>query len=468
MNKLVQGMLTKNTLTENGMPTHSTSTSACLDWFAGVGASRNWSEDQILGVFTKALAEDALVALRILFWARDVREGAGERRVFRVCIEYMNSTPSLRSTLERNLHLVSEYGRWDDIFSIDNKMVLELIEYGLNQSDGLLAKWLPRKGLFANKVRQYLGLTPKAYRKLIVGLSNTVEQVMCNKEWEAINYEQVPSVAMHKYRKAFARNDNARFVNFIEKVQKGEATIKSGVLFPYQLYQAYKRREDANAIEAQWMNLPNFMEGNDKMVLPICDTSGSMTSGYGLNTDLTPMDISVSLGIYISERNEGPFKDCFMTFSHNPQLQRLEGSFTSRCRQLETANWSMNTDLEAAFRLLLRAAVTNNVSEDEMPDTLLILSDMQFDSCVSKLTNTALEMIRDRYEKAGYKVPNVSFWNINARVGKMPVQVNDMGVSIISGCSPSILKSVLSGKVMDPITVMLNTVMAERYQKITI
>ena len=468
--KLVDAMRQNDTFTENWMPTHSTSLDRCVDLFAGVGSARNWSDEEIEAAFVRAIEQEPLIAMKILFWARDVRGGAGERRVFRVITNYMDRNPNYQDVLYKNVHLISEYGRWDDLFDLRGLEVFELIRDGLDAGNGLLAKWLPRKGGFANTVRKYLGLTPKEYRKLIVGLSSTVEQHMCAKEWEAIKYSTVPSVAMNKYRKAFERNDNARFGAFIDAVISGDAEIKAKDLFPYQLYQAFKRHENVKAIEAQWMNLPNYMEGNPHMILPMCDTSGSMTCSYGAsaNTTLVPMDISVSLGIYISERNEGPFKDAFLTFSNKPQLQYLKGSFTARCKQLERAHWEMNTNLEAAFRMLLATAKRESISKEQMPNMILIISDMQFDHCVREPSDNVLQMIKRQYAESGYDFPKVIFWNINARVGKMPVSYKDENTGIVSGCSPAILTAILSGDSLTPRDLMLRTINVPRYEAVTI
>lgn len=467
--KLIDAMRQKDTLTENWMPTHSTSLDRCVDFFGSVGSARNWSDKEIEKAFVRAIEQEPLVAMKVLFWARDVRGGAGERRVFRVITKYMESNPNYRDILYKNVRLIPEFGRWDDVFGLVGLEAFETIREGLNDGNGLLAKWLPRKGSYANTVRRYLGLTPKAYRKLIVGMSNTVEQHMCAKEWEAIPYEAVPSVAMNKYRKAFKRNDADRFESFIDAVLSGETTVKAGALFPYQLYQAYKRREDTKAIEAQWMNLPNYMEDNPHMIMPMCDTSGSMTTSYGSgNTTLTPIDISVSLGIYISERNEGPFKDAFLTFSNKPQLQYLKGSFTARCKQLERAHWEMNTNIEAAFKLLLSTAKRENISKDQMPNMILIISDMQFDSCVRNSDDTALEMIKNKYVESGYDFPRVIFWNVNARVGQMPVSYKDENTGVVSGCSPAILTSILSGENLTPRDLMLRTINVPRYASIEV
>ncbi len=470
MTTLIDAMRQNDTFTENWMPTHSTSLDRCVDLFAGIGSARNWSEDEIESAFVRAFEQEPLIAMKILFWARDVRGGAGERRVFRVITKYMYRNPNYAWALDKNMGLIPEYGRWDDLFPLSDKHVLPMIKHALlEHKNGLLAKWLPRKGAFANRVRRYLEITPKAYRKLVVGLSNTVEQSMCAKDWDVIKYESVPSVAMNKYRKAFKRNDEVRFSAFIDAVVKGETTIKAGVLFPYQLYQAYKREEDAKTIEAQWMNLPNYMEGNPHRILPMCDTSGSMMTGYGgHNTNLVPIDISVSLGIYISERNEGIFKDAFLTFSNKPQLQYLKGSFTARCKQLERAHWEMNTNLEAAFKLVLNKAVQNGISSDQMPNMILIISDMQFDSCVSEPSDNALQMIKNQYKASGYEFPKVIFWNINARVGKMPVSYKDENTGIVSGCSPAILTAILSGESLTPRDLMLRTINVPRYEAVTV
>lgn len=321
----------------------------------------------------------------------------------------------------------------------------------------LLAKWLSRKGYEFEKVRKYLGLNPKEYRKLVVGLSNTVEQKMCAKEWDAITYPHVPSVAMNKYRKAFLKNDANRFNEYISLVHEGKEEIKAGVLFPHQLYQAYKRGEDKMAVEAQWINLPDYMADSNERIIPVCDVSGSMT---GL-----PMDVSVSLGIYTSERNKSIFKDAFITFSASPKMQYLKGSLFERIRQLETAEWGMNTNLEAVYTLILNKAVQNRLSEDDMPTKILIISDMEFDSCAS---HTALGMIQKKYSDAGYKMPEIIFWNVNGRLGNVPANFKSKGVGLVSGFSPSILKSILQGSIDTPESLMLRTVMSDRYQPITI
>lgn len=463
---LIGAIQTKGTTTANGMPTHITSGSYCLDLFGLAGAARGLGDDVIVNAFVKAFEEDSLVAMKILFWARDVRGGAGERRFFRVIMKYLSENRP--EALNKVLHLVPEYGRWDDLFLLeDDCRIMDIIKEGLAQKNGLLAKWLPRKGKFAEKVRKHLGLKPAEYRRLIVGLSKTVEQSMCAKEWDGIVYPHVPSQAMNKYRKAFFRNDEARFSQFIADVGAGKTKINSSTVFPYQLYNAFKKGERKSVVEAQWNALPDFLAGSTQRILPICDVSGSMTCiDSGVKHGVTPMSVCISLGIYISERNKGLFKDAFVTFSKKPTLQILKGSFYERCRQLEEAHWEMNTDIEAVFNLLLDSAAKASVTPEEMPTMLLIISDMQFDSCVQEPDNTALEMIRNKYKAAGYQMPSLIFWNVNANADQSVVRYNDKGAGIVSGFTPAILKSVIKGTVANPLIVMLETVMTDRYAPI--
>lgn len=456
--KLVNSMRQENSLTANGMVTNSTSLNANVDMFFLAGASRNMSDKDIELLFQKALVENPEVAMKVLFWARDVRGGAGERRFFKVCAKFLND--NYADYLSKIIEHIPEYGRWDDMFELDEKLVLPLIKEGINKNNGLLAKWLPRQDKFSNKVRKYLGLTPKEYRKLVVNLSNTVEQAMCAKEWESISYRAVPSVAMNKYRKAFFRNDADRFNKFISLVNEGKETIKADALFPHQLYQAFQRNENQKAVEAQWNSLPNYLQDSTERILPVCDVSGSMT---GL-----PMDVSVSLGVYISERNQSIFKDAFITFSASPEMQYLKGSLYERFRQLNKADWDMNTDLEAVYKLILDKAVQNNISEDEMPTKILIISDMEFDQCIRNNSDIALSMIQRMYSNAGYKMPEIIFWNVNGRIGNVPASFNSSGVGLVSGFSPSILKSILQGSIDTPEGLMLRTVMSERYSNITL
>lgn len=471
--KLVNVARQKDTLTEKGMPTNSTSLNACVDMFFMAGAARHWTDNQIQELFQKALAEDPLTALKLMFWARDVRGGAGERRFFSVCISYLEKF--YLGYLKKNVHLIPEFGRWDDLFSLNKDIFMPLVKEGLENKNGLTAKWIPRKGITSNVIRKSLGLSPKDFRKLIVSLSNTVEQLMCSKHFEQINYEHVPSVAMNKYRKAFYKNDAGRFNEFIGDVKSGVAKMCASAIYPYQLYDAFlksRSENDTKAIEAQWYSLPNYMEGSKEKILPMVDTSGSMAF-----YDALPARVAWSLGIYISERNESIFKDAFMTFSTDPQMMYLQGTVSERIRAIGHAPWKGTTNIEAAFMLLLGKAIENKLSQDDMPTMLLILSDLQFDPSKIDYRQTSLEMINKMYVQAGYKVPKIVYWNLRAESKNVTASAFDENVSLVSGFSPSILTTLLLGdeiqseevkKKDTPYETMMKMVNSERYEKITI
>lgn len=456
--QLVNATRQKDTLTDNGAVTNSTSLNNIVDLFFIAGASRRMSEKDIEKMLLKSWTEDQLLTLKLIFWAGNIRGGAGERRFFRIALKWLEK--NYDKALNKNIDLVPHYNRWDSLFHLDFNKYSHLIVENLEKKNGLLAKWLPRKKQhdhLAYKVQKSLGINPKQYRKLIVSLSKTVEQQMCAKEWKEIEYSHVPSVAMNKYRKAFLKNDKDRFSQFILKVKKGEEKINASVIFPYDLYNAVMRGEDKNAIEAQWHAMPNYMEGTDEKILPVCDVSGSMA---GL-----PMSISVSLGLYLSERNESIFKDAFVTFSGNPKMEYLKGSVVERMHQLERAHWDGNTDLSKVFKLILSKAIDSNVSPDEMPTMILIISDMEFDNCAS-LTN--YENIVRQYEESGYKIPKIVFWNVNGRIGNVPVSAKQKNVALVSGATPAVVKGVLSAKSYTPIDIVKKTLNNKVYDLVKI
>ncbi len=471
--RLVDETRKKTAKTKNGAVTNSTSLNNVLDMFFLAGASRTMSEKDIINVFIKAYGEDRNLALKCLFHARDIRGGAGERRFFRICWNYL-----VKTYPEQVVHLskeISEYGRWDDAFF--NVLVahysMRAIQEGISQKNGLLAKWLPRKGEVARFIREGLKMTPKSYRKTIVALSNTVEQQMCANQWQRINYEHIPSVAMNKYRKAFYRNDETRFRTYIESVTKGSAKINASAIFPHTLVQAIYAGGNRQAIQAQWDALPNYMEGSTERILPICDTSGSMSASSANNG--LPMDVSLALGVYISERNEGIFRNAFMTFSATPEMHYVTGSLYDRLNQIRRANAGFNTNLVAAFSLILNRAVQAKISQNEMPTKILIISDMEFDGSngyqghmqrgASQAFLTNYETIKASYTKAGYKIPELVFWNVNGRKDNVPATKSDR-VGLVSGFSPSILKSILAGKIYSPVELMLKTIDVPRYSNI--
>ena len=475
---LVEAIQTQDTLTENGMTTNSTTLNECVNLFFQVGALRGQDKQRLISKFSKAFTEDSLTAMKILFWARDVRGGAGERQIFRDIITWLAETHP--TTLKKNVHLISEYGRWDDFLTLVTsktcwEVALECVRLGLLNEDGLCAKWMPRKGVKANIIRKYLGVTPKQYRKLLVRLTNVVETPMCSKDWSSIDYSKLPSLASSRYQRAFLKNDTKRYEEFKLALENGETTVNAGALYPYDVVKSLQFNGDNTVSQAQWESLPNYMEDSTDRILPIVDVSGSMGCSAGNNPNLTCMDVAVSLGLYISERNEGVFKDTFLTFSSNPTLQVLNGPLVDRLSQLKCADWAMSTDLQKAFKLILNQAVKHNVPVEEMPTKLLILSDMEFDEAtsshwdpVSDWNPTAQQMIKGMYEKAGYEMPDIVYWNIQSRNDNCPTRFDETGTALVSGFSPSIMRSILSCKNITPYEVMMETIDSPRYEAITI
>lgn len=477
MTSLVNAMRTRNTTTENGMVTNSSTLNAALDLFFTIGAIRQTihlpdGKSRLIAKYEAARNEDALITRKLIFWARDVRGGAGEREAFRTLLRH--AALNHADELIPNIHLISEYGRWDDVFSLigtpAESAAIDLMISELKKGNSLLAKWLPRLGgkvadhkkFIANKVRSAMNIGPREYRKMLVELTQVVETQMCSREFDKINYEHVPSLAMSRYSKAFQTQDGDRFEAYKKSLIKGESKINASAVYPYDITKNL-RYGDAPLANEQWKSLPNFLEGSTERVLPVCDVSGSMETAIGGNT--TAMEVCISIGLYISERNVGPFQDAFVTFSSSPQLQYLTGDLKSRYHQLRSADWGMSTDLEATFRMILDQAVKHSVPSEEMPTCILIMSDMEFNSATRR-HDTAMDMIQRKYSESGYEMPKIVFWNLASRNDNFPVSADTNGVALVSGFSPSILKTVLSGNAMNPVNIMLDTLNQPRYEAI--
>lgn len=437
------------TTTTNGMKARKRTGSACVDLFFKVGASRG---KDIIPDFVAAYVEDKDLALRIAAWVRDVRGGAGERQIYRDILKHLDRhDPAAAFALASK---APELGRWDDVLAIgdawnkNQENVFNMIKDALASNDGLCAKWMPRKGDAAVALRNHLGWTPKFYRKRLVELTKVVETQMCAKQWDDINFSHVPSVASSRYKKAFYRNAPAKYQEYIDKLVKGDdptVKVNAGAIFPHDVLKGRIRHyiefsgTELKLIEKQWEALPNYV--GDAKILPLVDVSGSMNTPSG-KSGTTCMEIAVSLGLYLADKNVGKFKDAFLTFSGNPELLYLKGNINQKIEQMVSSNWGMNTDLEAAFKLILKTATKGKVPQEEMPEVLLILSDMQFDACC-RPDYTAFKMIRKQYEAAGYNLPKIVFWNLNAH-DNVPVKFDKEGTALVSGFSPAIMKSVLA------------------------
>ena len=471
MNTFVDSIQEQVSRTENGMKARQTSANAVVDFFYNVGASRG---KDIIPQFVAALAEDKELALRVALWARDVRGGAGERELFRSMLTYLENTDSAAAELLMNK--IPELGRFDDLFVFNTSEMkakaYTLLGQYLSEKNGLAAKWTPRKGKIAAEIRDFFGMSPKQYRKSLVALTNVVESQMCPNDWDNINFSHVPSKASSIYKRAFNRH-TPKFAEYVEKLTKGDPSVKvnANAIFPHDViksvlvetngYWPKLSETEINHVIAQWNALPNYV-GNSS-ILPLVDVSGSMARPAGNDTSVRCLDVAVSLGLYLADKNTGPFNGAFMTFSSSPQLVKLNGNIVQKVHQMVKSRWEMSTNLHAALEKILNTATTQAARQEDMPKMLLIFSDMQFNACV-RYDDSAMEMIERKYAEAGYEVPAIVFWNLNSK-GNTPVKADKSGAALVSGFSPSILTSLLSAdpKEFTPRGIMMKTIMNTRY-----
>jgi len=473
MNTFVNAVVNQEARTANGMKARKSTANSVVDLFYNAGASRG---KNIVPAFTAAMAENRELALRVAAWLRDVRSGAGERQLFRDILVYLekNDVEAAKALLAK----VPELGRWDDLFvfstDIMKSVAYSMLGDALREKNGLAAKWTPRQGKIAAEIRQFFGMSPKFYRKSLVEMTKVVETQMCAKDWSGINFSHVPSVAASRYKKAFNRNTPA-YAAYVASLVKGdnpEVKVNAGAVYPYDVlkgrigsYIKFNSTE-LDLIQKQWEALPNYV--GDANILPLVDVSGSMSTpagGPGSKSGLTCLDVSVSLGLYLADKNKGKFKDTFLTFSTKPELLHLKGNINQKIDQMVKSSWNMSTDLNKAFEKILDVALKGNVSQNEMPEMVLILSDMQFDQCVV-YGDSAIEMIARKYKEAGYTLPKVVFWNLNASYGNAPVKFDKSGTALVSGFSPAVVKPLLAGdlETFTPESVMLKTIMNDRYK----
>ena len=478
---------TNTAYTENGAVTNRTSENYCLDFFYQAGALRTADEGAVLQSFIKAYMENPSRAMKILFFARDIRGGLGERRIFRICMNWL--AVSYPASVIKNIEEVAEFGRYDDLLSLlDTRcedVVMSLIERQLAKDTvamkaeasevSLLAKWLPSVNTSnlqtvkqGKKIARALKLSDAEYRKTLSGLRRYID-ILENRLREAdytFEYEKQPSKAMFKYRKAFIRNDHDRYTEFITRVQAGEAVLKTGSLYPYDIIREALRddltQEERKSLDVTWKNLT--AHGNDENAIAVIDGSGSMYGGMGTPK---PYEAALSLGIYFAEHNRGRFANHFITFSNTPRLVELKGKdIAERARNAAGYNEVANTNLEAVFRLILNTAVKYKVPQSEMPGRIYIISDMEFDFCMENAKISNFENARLLFRRKGYTLPDIVFWNVQSRNQQVPVTVHDTGAALVSGSSPKIFDMVKSGE-LDPMKVMLHIVDSERYEKIT-
>ena len=497
MNTFMNGLkdATNYGYTENGAVKHLTTKSALLDMFAMCAAYRSRSDADCILLFKNAYEENPEYALKCLFWCRDIRGGAGERRFFRVCMNWLAKNDA--AAAERNMEYIAEFGRWDDLYTFfDTPLSVEALELIKKQfildlsceTPSLLAKWMKSENAssketkrLAEITRKYIGLSHREYRTALSVLRkriNVLERLMSANEWDKIEFDKIPSKAGLIYKNAFARRDiiKAKY----EKFAKDETTkVNAAALYPYEVVEKalqcrYTRMDNTDRlmVNKYWENLPNWVKDANFNGICVCDTSGSMMG--------TPINVAISLSLYCAERAGGPFANHYISFASRPQLIETKGAdFVDKVFRIYKTNLIDNTNIEAVFELLLNTAIQNNCSQEEIPQNVVIISDMQVDAArgigrnynynIGRWENnpntpmeTLMESIRKKWMANGYQLPCLVYWNVDARDNT--ILDGGENVSYVSGFSPSIFKMILTGKT--GYQLMLETLNSERYSVI--
>ena len=500
MNTFLNQMIKNNNIahTENGGVTRKSTESKVLDIFAVGGAYRTRSDADVILLFKNAFEEDRLLAMKCLFYLRDIRGGQGERRFFRTAFRWLcNNYPQVAKA---NLENVSEYGRWDDLIYVAEGTQVQTAAFNIIKhqlaldiqckTPSLLAKWMPSQNAsnadtkrLGHVLANFLGMTSREYRKTLSILReriNVLERLMSANRWDEIEFDKIPSKAGLVYRNAFARRDI--LAKKYEAFAKSKDTkVNADALYPHDIaHRAFAMRYNTNLedptrlmLQKYWDNLKDFYKGREENGIAVVDVSGSMSG--------TPMEAAVSMGAYIADKAHGPFANHFITFSARPELVRFEGvDIVDKLNRCVQADWGMNTNLQAVFNMLLDTAQQKNVKAEDMPSRIYIFSDMEFDRCVSfsrasnrswgrwsecrivdsiDEVNSDLENIKSEWARYGYQLPQVIFWNLNSRQNRIPA-IGE-GFSYVSGFSPVMVENILSGR--DGYDLMLDKLLSKRY-----
>ena len=511
------------TKTENGAVALSSTGHAVLDAFGSLAAMKDSPEEDILRTWQAAFSEDKELAMRLLFYVRDIRGGQGMRRVFRVIVKNMAYVQ--KDLIIKNLDNFLFFGRGDDVLCLLDTPIKQdvilwigkvLVEDAKAEYPSLLAKWLPSENASSAQTKAYareiikgLNITPRAYRRVLSKLRKRigiVETLMSQNRWEEIQFDKLPSRASMIYSDAFMRHVEENYINYLKKLAEGDAKVNAGALFPVDIIHkvaekvGYSWREnniklqDIYLLTAMWKALPDYFGDTEETGLCVVDTSGSMSG--------TPLEVAVSLGMYCADKAKGPFHGNFITFSSKPKLQQIIGdTIVDKYRNLIRADWEMNTDLEAVFDLILNTAVANNMAPEDLPTKLYIISDMQFDDArgnggsywnrnYSYAPRTFMDRMKLRYARYSYTMPAIVYWNVRAsKCGMFQQTFEGENCAMVSGYSPSLFKAVIEGtewveeevvdtktgekktivkQKIDPIEVMKTTLMNERYDRVLI
>ena len=532
-----QQIMNNLTFTENGANALKSTTSAVLDLFVKAPSMLKPNDDDIeelKSLIRTAIEEDPQLTLKCIFYLGDIREGAGVRKVFTESIRLL--AKEYPKMLKFVLPQIPEFSRWDVLvkallYTDFEDAITGIIRYQLESdlestTPSLCAKWLPSPSSSSKNTRKLgrrlshlLNLSGKKltgdpdidkeikkedniiFSKILTRLRkdlNIVEHYIATIDYDKIDYSKVPSVALNRYQSLFLKYDKARFMKWVYEAAEGKAKINSKRLYPFEiiknildnsLHFLYIRNENrismtkAFLADAQWKNMEDVIEGKELNWLVMADVSGSME-----DYDNIPIATSIATAIYCAEKTQGVFHNKFMTFSKKPEIVDIKGD--TICEKVENAyraNWGFNTDLEKAFDLILEVAVNNKLKQEELPQTLLIISDMEFDEARGQYyyhdnedSKTLFKEIQEKFNKYGYEMPTCVFWNVNADV-KFPVDSEEKGCILLSGYSNNNFRALLGADLIQeephlidttekvtvtPYESMVSILNSERYEKI--
>lgn len=493
-NMIKEELNNEKTFTENGATAYRTSGTNLVDFHFAISSLRGATEAIIQNKFAKVFYDDRLTAIKFLFYVGDVRGGLGERHIFKSCFKWLvkNQVEIAQCVIE----LIPEYTRWDNMIAmlgedvVTDATIIGIIRYQLAEdiasmsagnSISLLAKWMPSENTSSAKTREKarlmmasLGISARDYRKTLSAMRkylDVLEVKASANNWNEINYEAVPSQANLKYKNAFLKHDENRRKMFLESLAKGEAKINAGTLQCHEIVKDYigriswgiqECRPLDETLEELWKNLPDYDTGNAMVVR---DGSGSMYSASYSKTDVRPIDVATGLAIYMAEHANGIWKDKFITFSNRPEIIDLTRGKNLR-EKIDIClneNDVANTNVEATMELILNTAIKNNLKQEEMPESIIIVSDMQFDYGCSRWDESLFDAIVRKYEENGYKMPRLVFWNVDERTTTtIPMQRNELGLVLCGGFSTAVMKMFMSVE-LDPYKILLEQINSERY-----
>lgn len=417
----------------------------------------------------------------------------GERETFRKLLTYLAYHHP--EALVDNLKLIGVYGRYDDwyslvgtplendIWSVMREQFQQDLEHlHAGKPISMLAKWIKTADASSKTTRKLgiltaekLGYSVYEIKRIVREMRkqiNIVERLMVQGKWNKINYSEVLGRAMMIYRQAFVNHDRKRFTRYIENVSSGIEKINATTLFPYDIvekimyggggyYFQPEKVDDTTArvLEAQWNNLPNYVEPGTNAIV-VADVSGSMTG--------RPMASSIGLALYFAERNTGDFHNLFMTFSDKSEIVKVKGyTLREKIYHAGREDWGGSTNLRSAFERILDIAVKHCTPKEDMPKSIIVISDMEINYCADR-DWTFYDIIKKRYECFGYEIPNVIFWNVNSRNNVFHADKKKKGVQLCSGQSATIFKQLLASVGKTPEEMMMDTIQCERYEPITI